>query len=144
MQIKSSNWSSPAKEVSETISHDANKIYGGLCCDVWVYSWVMMVQELPEWLKKLGEDMQGVFTQEAEGPTPKLIADQFLCILKSRGLDLSAYMMADEVLLDAPTFEYGIADDYESCQQFIQSDKRLKNDIRGLLRGDQDALFKRD
>ena len=144
MQIESSNWNNPAKEVAQTIGPDANIIYGGMCCDVWVYSWVMMVQEVPDWLKKLGKDMEGVFTQDSEGPTPKLIADQFLCIMKSRGMDLGAYMVTGEALLDSPDFEYGIADNYESVEQFVKADKRIKQDLRELLQGKSDAFLKRD
>ena len=147
MKMKQADWNDPPKEVIETITDARNYFYGGLSCDVWVYSWVMMENEPPEWLKEINDTIQNSDAKVLDGIMKILNesvivkGDEYMVIMKERGVSLSEYNISGEALLTSPMFEWGIADNVESARAVIKADQRLQQSLLDII-GDENALAK--
>jgi len=147
MNMEEANWEEIPKEVLETISDENKKFYGGLTCDVWVYSWLLMADETPEWVQEILQtykDSDTSWIPKTER-THDIVAkgDKYLVIVKQRGVSMNAFNMTGEALLTAQTFEWGIADTLESAKEVIKTDQRIQRILLDMI-GDEDALIERN
>lgn len=152
MKMERASWDSLPKQISETISDPNKFFYGGLSCDVWVYSWVIMENQIPDWVSALFEDeSMSRFKSELKwgDDIEPLISpistkgDEYLVIMKDKGVSLQAYNMTGLPLISSPEFEWGIADTVEAARAVIKSDQRLQRELLELI-GDEDALVERN
>ena len=147
MRFSRGNWEKPPKEVSETISDPRKYFYGGLACDVWVYSWVMMHTPRPEWLVDMEQTLHNdnplyqMITDEIPEFTPQ--GDEYLVIMKDRGLSLEAYNVTGEPIITSPDFVWAITDTLESAKAVMKADQRLQKELLDMI-GDEDALIERN